>query len=250
VIGRFTTIDPMRQFASPYVGMGNNPIIGIDPTGGKVFDWYQNNKTGKLEWINGSAEIEGYTYLGEDLTFSFSSFIDRADWDGPNPWFDVSGEKLFNSVTLDFNQDADGNLLGLASVSYTSQIMTNDGGFTGVSWNSLGNTQIGAGGRGNAMKFIAGFEKHAGVPFVEAMGLWAQGYSRVNVAQKLMITGNHGKINYQAYTDIFPSASLSINGIRVMNYRQPLYKETHGFFTRPSPSLYQRQGSSFKRGGY
>lgn len=205
--------------------MGNNPINRIDPDGG--FDWYQNDQTGELEWINGSAEVDDYTYLGEDLTFSFSSFIDRADWDGPNPWFDVSGEKLFNAVTLDFNQDADGNLIGLANVTYASQIMTNDGGFTGVPWNSLGNYQIGAGGRGNAMQFTAGFEKHAGVPFFEAMGLWARGFSRVNVAQQLTITGNNGRINYKASTDIFPSATLHINGTKVMHYRQPSFQNNH-----------------------
>ena len=33
-IGRWWQIDPYDQFHSPYVGMGNNPIIGIDPTGG------------------------------------------------------------------------------------------------------------------------------------------------------------------------------------------------------------------------
>ncbi|NAS32835.1 hypothetical protein GTQ40_17790 [Flavobacteriaceae bacterium R38] len=33
-IGRWLTIDPYRQFNSPYLGMGNNPINGIDPDGG------------------------------------------------------------------------------------------------------------------------------------------------------------------------------------------------------------------------
>ncbi len=32
-IGRWLTTDPARQFASPYLGMGNNPVIGIDPDG-------------------------------------------------------------------------------------------------------------------------------------------------------------------------------------------------------------------------
>ncbi|SEB38714.1 RHS repeat-associated core domain-containing protein [Tenacibaculum sp. MAR_2009_124] len=35
-IGRWLNPDPMRQFSSPYLGMGNNPITGIDPNGGKV----------------------------------------------------------------------------------------------------------------------------------------------------------------------------------------------------------------------
>lgn len=37
-IGRWTSPDPYRQFASPYVGMGNNPVIRVDPNGGCVGD--------------------------------------------------------------------------------------------------------------------------------------------------------------------------------------------------------------------
>jgi hypothetical protein len=33
-IGRWLSPDPYRQHASPYLGMGNNPIGGIDPDGG------------------------------------------------------------------------------------------------------------------------------------------------------------------------------------------------------------------------
>ncbi len=32
-LGRFTSLDPMAQFASGYVGMGNNPVSGVDPSG-------------------------------------------------------------------------------------------------------------------------------------------------------------------------------------------------------------------------
>jgi hypothetical protein len=32
-VGRWTAVDPKRQFFSSYVGMGNNPIISIDPDG-------------------------------------------------------------------------------------------------------------------------------------------------------------------------------------------------------------------------
>lgn len=37
-IGRWTGADPYNQFASPYVGLGGNPINYIDPNGGAVFD--------------------------------------------------------------------------------------------------------------------------------------------------------------------------------------------------------------------
>ena len=38
-IGRWLTTDPYRQYASPYVGMGNDPINGIDPDGGYKTKW-------------------------------------------------------------------------------------------------------------------------------------------------------------------------------------------------------------------
>lgn len=33
-VGRWTGVDPYQQFASPYTGMGNNPVNGVDPDGG------------------------------------------------------------------------------------------------------------------------------------------------------------------------------------------------------------------------
>ncbi|MGJ1409067.1 RHS repeat-associated core domain-containing protein [Sphingobacterium thalpophilum] len=33
-VGRWLTVDPMGQYVSPYVGMGNNPVSLFDPTGG------------------------------------------------------------------------------------------------------------------------------------------------------------------------------------------------------------------------
>jgi RHS repeat-associated protein len=37
-IGRWLGTDPAGQFASPYVGMANNPVTGVDPTGAWHFD--------------------------------------------------------------------------------------------------------------------------------------------------------------------------------------------------------------------
>ncbi|MGM0580945.1 MAG: RHS repeat-associated core domain-containing protein [Bacteroidota bacterium] len=66
VIGRWTTTDPYGQYPSPYLGMGNNPMMRLDPDGG--FDWYRNKEIKNLMWREGSAEIEGYENLG--ATFS------------------------------------------------------------------------------------------------------------------------------------------------------------------------------------
>jgi RHS repeat-associated protein len=35
-IGRWLTTDPAREFASPYLGMGNRPTVAIDPDGGDI----------------------------------------------------------------------------------------------------------------------------------------------------------------------------------------------------------------------
>lgn len=37
-IGRWLSVDPYGQFASPYLAMGNNPMINVDPNGGFVPD--------------------------------------------------------------------------------------------------------------------------------------------------------------------------------------------------------------------
>jgi RHS repeat-associated protein len=36
-IGRWLSRGPMGQYHSPYVGMGNDPINGVDPDGGSIW---------------------------------------------------------------------------------------------------------------------------------------------------------------------------------------------------------------------
>ena len=45
-VGRWLTTDPAGQFSSPYAGMGNNPVMGRDPTGGSDTTFVDAN-TGK-----------------------------------------------------------------------------------------------------------------------------------------------------------------------------------------------------------
>lgn len=52
VIGRFTSVDPAGQFYSPYMGMGNDPVNGVDPDGGTTFDQGINSK-GEVVYDNG-----------------------------------------------------------------------------------------------------------------------------------------------------------------------------------------------------
>lgn len=53
-IGRWLTTDPYGQYSSPYLGMGNDPINGIDPDGGwktkwgRFWAWVGNGFKGKF----------------------------------------------------------------------------------------------------------------------------------------------------------------------------------------------------------
>ncbi len=62
VIGRWMAVDPARQYRSGYVGMGNNPVNGVDPNGE---EWYKNLQTGEERWFLGvSGDLDGWESLG------------------------------------------------------------------------------------------------------------------------------------------------------------------------------------------
>lgn len=65
-VGRWLTTDTYRQFASPYLGMGNNPISGVDLDGGYVYI------IGKDGTIVRAIATSMLTQLGEE---TFSKFL-------------------------------------------------------------------------------------------------------------------------------------------------------------------------------
>ena len=52
---------------TPYIYVGNNPILMIDPNG---MDWYTTEDGSATMWQDGSDEIEGYTNNGVSFTCS------------------------------------------------------------------------------------------------------------------------------------------------------------------------------------
>jgi hypothetical protein len=101
------------------------------------------------------------------------------------------------------------------------------------------------------------FEQHASVPGFEAAGLNLMGYDIVNVAQQMNLSLSGNQLSISAATDVFPSATLSVNGLQLFQYNQPSFRATHGrnrsFIDngrggvevistprRPAPSFYPR----------
>ena len=84
-------------------------------------------------------------------------------------------------------------------------------------------------------------EQHASVSKAEEIGLNLMGYNIVNVAQKLNINYSKGALSISSATDIFPSATLSLNNTTIMQYNQPSFKNTHSAIptgTSPIPTFH------------
>ncbi len=84
------------------------------------------------------------------------------------------------------------------------------------------------------------FEQHASVSASEGFGLNMMGYDIVNVAQKATFSLTGNQLSIKGYTDVFPSATLSGNGVQLFKYNQPSFEKTHSAGKRPVPSFYER----------
>ncbi len=81
-VGRWLSYDPEGQFSSPYVGMGNNPVSGVDPDGGSVADILskvpKNLSRVRNTWSLGSA-VRVAGHLGSSLLRSVSATLEAGD---------------------------------------------------------------------------------------------------------------------------------------------------------------------------
>lgn len=99
VIGRWTTRDPFKQYWSPYNGMGNNPVSGVDPDGGfetKFGAWLYRTFNGGGEIYNdGSEWVVGMPHTIEyDQSGSPTYWVNSvSDWGNGNKTF---GDHVWN----------------------------------------------------------------------------------------------------------------------------------------------------------
>jgi hypothetical protein len=237
-IGKFLSVDPMaheRSWVSPYNFVQNNPINRVDPTGA-LDDWVQD-ADGNIKWdkdANDQATTKpGETYLGKTLTFTFNSYIDKNLWDGPGG-SGPAGDKLTSTISLTGNENEAGELTGLTATKSVkigeTPIGTARDYFPGLGADqnkfSFSGTQH---KNGLLTSATLNFEQHASVSPIEAFGLGLMGYDIVNVAQNLQLSLSGNQLSVTAATDIFPSATLTMNGRQMMYYPQPSFKGTHGY---------------------
>ena len=113
-LGRWMSVDPAGQYASPYVGMGNNPVSRVDPDGGFDTD-YVDSETGLL--------LEHVEDGKTDIIFVNKNVFENAsmDWDSRGL---SKGLGFRNRILSDKNSivlDADATQVWAYGVSYTSK---------------------------------------------------------------------------------------------------------------------------------
>jgi len=155
-IGRWLSVDPKGQDASPYEGMGNNPVTGTDPTGGfyqELWNWITGNG-----WISNAGRdfidaTPGATYNGwtGDKSNGYAS-VGYSDSKGVTTVTtfgavdDLFTGKLINLIAsipenyqpfglVEFNDTGNGeDFRDKTKASYSSSINTTDIGNLGGGW--------------------------------------------------------------------------------------------------------------------
>jgi RHS repeat-associated protein len=231
-IGRFHQIDIMadkREWISGYNYSQNNPVLRVDPLG--TFDFVRDGQ-GNVRWDNDAnsqaTTKSGETYLGKTLELKTVSYIDSKTWDGPNPpGGDASGVKLTTTVSVTGNENEKGELV---SVTASNNVVVGETpiGTARDHYPGLGNDQNKFSLTADPGGYHLNMEQHASVSPIEEFGINFSGHYIVNVAQKLNVgIAPSGNVSISAATDIFPSATLTLNGSTIMQYNQPSFRGTH-----------------------
>ena len=224
----------------------------VDPDGRHGEDFVQRSD-GSIYWddnANSQATTQqGETYLGKTLSFNFNSYIDANLWDGPGGSA-PAGDKLTSTISLTGSENSSGQLTGISATKNVvigpTPVGTGRDYFPGLGdgQNSFTASQS-KNADGTLGSYNLNFEQHASVSPIESFGLNMLGFDIVNVAQKASFSLSGNNLSISAATDVFPSATLSVNGSQLFKYNQPSFRATHGrVATGISPTTYGPSGQS------
>ncbi|AZQ63928.1 hypothetical protein EI427_17355 [Flammeovirga pectinis] len=110
VIGRWMSVDPARQYASGYVGMGNNPILKVDPDGrsdNPIYDLEGNFLGTDSRGLQGEAIIMHKDLFTQGMSHSQANDIGMRLGDAPDD-FEYYDKVFSHFETLFERPDYDG----------------------------------------------------------------------------------------------------------------------------------------------
>ncbi|MDH5382424.1 MAG: RHS repeat-associated core domain-containing protein [Cyclobacteriaceae bacterium] len=105
VVGRWLSVDPVRQYFSPFLSMGNNPVSRVDPDGG-TDDWIPKvDKNGNTYYVAEAGDniqtfMEQFSVSYEDAL----SYFGNSGYSGVEGSFSLSSIKEGSIVMAPFLQ--------------------------------------------------------------------------------------------------------------------------------------------------
>jgi hypothetical protein len=113
-IGRWVQQDPYQQFASPYVGMGNDPINNTDPSGGIVIDPIKTLETVVITATRAKPVAQGISILS-----GLSNVTKLAGW----------AVKVSSAINTGINTAQAGDIIHVNAEGYITKVEEVKGGY-------------------------------------------------------------------------------------------------------------------------
>jgi RHS repeat-associated protein len=110
-IGRWLTTDPAGQYASPYLGMGNDPINAIDPDGGFTIYTHGDRSVEVKDGVNKTVEVNAEQFAIAQI---FAGIINPTESIGLLSFSPVNSDEFaesYYSFYSSVNKYLDGNAL-------------------------------------------------------------------------------------------------------------------------------------------
>lgn len=138
-LGRWANADPYRQHASPFVGMGNNPVSRIDPDGGA--DYYIDGMLVSSAQYNSFANASDGNISVTGAGLSPGTFLGY-EYNGNMYYGDKAYGRMQQARQADIDaflgglgiQNLSGGLFSSYNRAYTNQDLTRSGGTAGFNY--------------------------------------------------------------------------------------------------------------------